>query len=157
MRVTNGSLVAAIVVCGLVAFVAGARGQAPWPHPDLQQFFLITGADDDVAERAHDEIATARRDTGLRRDGLGPPAVHAAATATNLTDAARGQSRRPLSDPDGGRVEPEDPTTRVYRRLRRLLEEQAGERLGNDAGRWHQWIWQQPYDPHPEYARFKEL
>ena len=47
--------------------------------------------------------------------------------------------------------------TRVYRRLIRLLEEQTGERFGNDVGRWQQWIWQQPYDPHPEYARFKGL
>ena len=57
----------------------------------------------------------------------------------------------------GDPVEPEHPTTRVYRRLLRLLEEQAGERFGHDAERWHQWVWQQPYDPHPEYARFKGL
>ena len=38
-----------------------------------------------------------------------------------------------------------------------MLEEQTGERFGNDVGRWQQWIWQQPYDPHPEYARFKGL
>ena len=62
VRVTSGSLVAALVVCGLAAFVGGARGQAPWPHPDLQQFFLITGADDDLADGALDEIAAAWRD-----------------------------------------------------------------------------------------------
>jgi hypothetical protein len=36
-----------------------------------------------------------------------------------------------------------------------LLEAQTGERFGNDSERWHQWIWQQPYDPHPAYGLFK--
>ena len=38
-----------------------------------------------------------------------------------------------------------------------MLEEQTGERFGNDVWRWQQWIWQRPYDPHPDYARFKRL
>ena len=156
MRVTKATLIAAIVVCGLAAFVGGARGQATWPHPDVQQFFLLTGADDDVAERALDEIAAAWRDSyaGMVWDLLRfmrPPQPRILRTPRvgNPTD--------PFADSDDGRVEADDPTTRVYRRLIRLLEEQAGERFGNDIVRWHQWIWQQPYDPHPEYARFKGL
>ena len=62
MRATNASLIAAIVVCGLASFVGGASAQAPRPHPDLQQFFLIAGADDDRADGARDEIAAAWRD-----------------------------------------------------------------------------------------------
>lgn len=62
MRVTKAALIAAIVVCGLASFVGGACGQAAGPHPDLQQFFLTTGADDDVAEAALEEIAAAWRD-----------------------------------------------------------------------------------------------
>ena len=61
----------------------------------------------------------------------------------------------PFSRQDIPQFEREQPSTRVYRRLIRLLEEQTGERFGNDVGRWQQWIWQQPYDPHPDYARFK--
>ena len=73
MRVTNGSLIAVIVVCGLAFLVGGARGQEPGSHPDLQQFFLTTAADDDVAEAALDEIAAAWRDgyAGMIWDMLG--------------------------------------------------------------------------------------
>ncbi len=111
MRVTNGSLVAPIVVCGLAAFVGGARGQAPWPHPDLQQFFLITGADDDLADGALDEIAAAWRDgyAGMVWDLLRfmrppQPRIPRSPRLGNSTD--------PFSDPVGGCVEPEHPTTR---------------------------------------------
>ena len=75
------------------------------------------------------------------------PGTGRAPTAGNHND--------PFSDPTGVRLQPEHPTTRVYRRLIRLLEAQTGERFGNDSERWQQWIWQQPYDPHPDYALFK--
>ena len=38
-----------------------------------------------------------------------------------------------------------------------FLEEQSGERFGQDLEAWHQWIWKLPYDPHPEYALFKNV
>ncbi|HEX7779386.1 MAG TPA: DUF3179 domain-containing (seleno)protein [Vicinamibacterales bacterium] len=40
-------------------------------------------------------------------------------------------------------------------RLIALLEKQTGQRFGNDLGRWREWIWKQPYDPHPDYLAFK--
>ena len=157
MRATNGSLIAAIVVCGLASCVGAARGQAPGSHPDLQQFFLTTSADDDVAEAALDELAAAWRDgyAGMVWDILRfmqPPPQRRTPRPPRV-----GNPTDPFSDLDGGRVEPEHPTTRVYRRLVRLLGEQVGERFGNDIGRWQQWIWQQPYDPHPDYGLFKGL
>ena len=156
MWVTKGALVVAVVVCGLVAFVPGVRGQVPRAHPDLQQFFVASGTDDDPADDAIDAIAAAWRDgyAGIVWDILRfmqppRPQILRAPTVGNPSD--------PFGDPTGGRLQPEHPTTRVYRRLIRLLEAQTGERFGNDIERWHQWIWEQPYDPYPEYARFKGL
>lgn len=46
-------------------------------------------------------------------------------------------------------------TRDVRRPLLEFLEDVTGERLGQDLEAWHQWIWAQPYDPHPDYAEFK--
>ena len=36
-----------------------------------------------------------------------------------------------------------------------LAESKTGQSLGRDVNRWNQWIWNQMYDPHPQYAEFK--
>lgn len=41
------------------------------------------------------------------------------------------------------------------RRLLRFLEAQTGQDFGDDLDAWRQWLWQQPYAPHPDYAEFK--
>ena len=158
MRATNASLIAAVVVCGLASFVGAAGVQEPRPHPDLQQFFLVAGADDDLADGARDGIAAAWRDgyAGMVWDMLRfmrPPPRPRPFRAPRAFDP----KNDPFGQLDAPQLEREHPTTRVYRRLLRLLEEQTGERFGNDVGRWQQWIWQRPYDPHPDYARFKRL
>ena len=155
MGATQRLLIAAIAACGLAAFVGSVRGQEPEAHPDLQQFFQIVAADDDVAEAAVEQIAAMWRDgyAGMIWDMLRfmrPPQVRTVPPgAGNPTD--------PFVASDLGGVEREHPTTRLYRRLIGLLEDLTGERLGNNTLRWHQWIWQQPYDPHPDYGLFKGL
>ena len=156
MSTTRRLLIAAIVVSALAAGGPVTLGRQPGLHPTLQQFFLTTLADDDAAQEGIDAVVAAWRDgyAGMIWDLLRfmrPPRpltirVPGAADPTN-----------PFNDPGVGVVEPEHPTTRVYRRLIRLLEEQTGERFGNSTERWHQWIWRQPYHPHPEYGRFKGL
>lgn len=47
------------------------------------------------------------------------------------------------------------PVTRVRERLLEFLERTTGQRFGLDLNKWHQWIWAQSYDPHPEYMPFK--
>ena len=34
-------------------------------------------------------------------------------------------------------------------------QEQTGQRFGADLASWQQWIWSQPYDPHPDHGFFK--
>ena len=36
-----------------------------------------------------------------------------------------------------------------------FLQEQTGQRFGADLAGWQQWIWSQPYDPHPDHGFFK--
>ena len=45
------------------------------------------------------------------------------------------------------------PETRAQ--LFRFLRRETGRYLGSDLQRWMKWVWEQPYDPHPEYVAFK--
>ena len=45
------------------------------------------------------------------------------------------------------------PETRTL--MFRFLRRETGRAFGEDTQRWMQWVWQQPYDPHPEYLAFK--
>ena len=38
-----------------------------------------------------------------------------------------------------------------------FLEQHTGQRFGLDLEQWRDWIWAQPYEPHPDYAVFKGL
>ena len=42
-----------------------------------------------------------------------------------------------------------------YRTTMGLLKRKTGQNLGEDLADWYDWIWKQPYVPHPEYAAFK--
>ena len=130
-------------------------GQATAVDPDLQQFFLLTAVDDDVADEAIDTIGDGWRDgyAGMVWDMLRfmqPPSEQPSPpppAAGNATDPGGGLDLPPR--------QPEQPSVKVFRRLVRLLEGQTGQRFGNDILRWQQWIWQQPYAPHPAYGAFK--
>ena len=37
----------------------------------------------------------------------------------------------------------------------RFLRRETGRAFGEDTQGWMKWVWQQPYDPHPEYLDFK--
>src|SRR6187455_2207722 len=47
------------------------------------------------------------------------------------------------------------PVTRVRERLLEFLERTTGQRFGLDLNKWHEWLWAQSYDPHPEFMTFK--
>ena len=51
------------------------------------------------------------------------------------------------------------PSTQIFQffRLISFLQDQTGQEFGPDLVGWHDWIWDQPYDPHPDYALFKGL
>ena len=119
---------ALVVAAGMTVATAGptlAQPVAPDGHPDIG-LFLAAGSDDAVAEGALQEI-------GARwRDGY----------AGILWDLA-------------WVVRP--PNQRLFRffSLIGFLGQQTGQSFGPDLARWREWIWDQPYEPHPDYAYFK--
>lgn len=120
-------LILAVTLLAVVP-VAGAVQR---PHPPIQVFLDAGGANAAVAEKA---LATLG---AVWRDGY----------ASMLIDMARLLTPRRVNDelvPNQARV-----------RLTRFLERQTRQRFGDDVGRWREWTWKLPYDPHPEYAAFK--
>ena len=47
------------------------------------------------------------------------------------------------------------PRTGARARIVAFLERQTKQRFGDDLGRWREWMWSLPYEPHPDYTTFK--
>ena len=149
-------MVLALVAAGWLAASAAPAAAQPAPagdHPDIRLFFEASDHEDEaVAEAALEQIAAGWRDgyAPILRDMLRlmqPPATPS--PAFNATDPTRTEPAFALT------FRREHPSTRVWRRLMGFVEEQTGQGFRGDADRLQQWIWAQPYDPHPDYARFK--
>ena len=154
MRISS---VVAVVVTLCLAATARAQPVEAGAHPDVALFFQAVHDDADVADAALEQIAA------RWRNGY-------AAIVWDLLRFQRPPRRPAIRVPSlgvdppgpgaGARLEsmqPEHPSTRVWRRLMRFLEARTGQRFRGDIRRAHQWIWDQPYDPHPDYAFFKGL
>ena len=107
--------------------------QALAADPDIGLFFQTLAVDEEVADIALEQIAAAWKDS----------------YAALLWDLARFM-RGPGPDT-------EHPAALTRQRLTRFLEQQTGQRFGDDLDRWHQWIWELPYEPHSDYGEFKGL
>ena len=95
-------------------------------HPDIRLFLVAGAAQESIAEDALGQIGE------QWRDGY----------AGLIWDLAR------LLRPPG-------PQIFRYFSLVDFLQRQTGQEHGADLARWKQWIWEQPYDPHPDYGFFK--
>ncbi len=155
-----------LVLLGIAGLVAPTSvAQTPAKTPAITVFMQAASNDGKQADRALAEIGATWR-TGyvpividLARFILPPRegAAGAPAGTIDLTGIAA------LGDPDERRSGVLDlstpvPGRRVHparARLIRFLEEQTGQRFGDDLGRWREWMWAQPYDPHPDYMAFK--
>lgn len=149
-----------------LAVQADPHGDAPGPHPPLHAFLRAASPDERQARAALAEIAAGWRDgyapilVDLARFMRSAPAPRPAAVpALTLDDgdpldtAAPG---RAAGDPRASTASgPPPPSAHIRQRLVRFLEKQTGQRFGDDLRRWRRWYWNRPYDPHPQYARFK--
>ena len=119
---------AAVVGCLVLALAAPAAGQpaAQDAHPDIQ-LFLDAGVPGGPRSRDAVEQLDAQW-----RDGY-------AGIVWDLAWLLRPPSR--------GFVH--------FFSLIGFLQEQTGQRFGGDLASWQQWIWSQPYDPHPDHGFFK--
>jgi hypothetical protein len=131
----------------------GAVALAQRAAPDLALFFRAAASDGREADTALAQLAPAWRNgytamiVDLARLIVGRPGTGAPSPVVDLRD--------PSLVPEGARARPAPPPARA--RLIRFLERQTGQRFGDDLGRWRQWMWKLPYEPHPEYLRFKGL
>lgn len=52
-------------------------------------------------------------------------------------------------------LRPPSPRMMNFITLVRFLEQQTGQQFGQDLAHWNDWVWTQPYKPHPDYAYLK--
>ena len=168
MRCVSPTLVAALCLAGLAGGVLAGVGHAQPSDAalNLDLFAQSASADEAVADAALDQIAESWRDgyTGLLRDLM--RLMTAPTRETRSVDSVLGQDSADDAGLDQQRpgdnsqqAASEDPSTAIWRRLGRFLEERTGVRLRVDQDMFdlNEWLWAQPYDPHPDYAAFKAL
>lgn len=160
----------------LVAFVvllSGLEAAAePGEAPDIRLFFRAASLDADEAEAALETLAEGWRDgyaslivdiarffPSFRRPmrSSSDDWLRGAPAGPGSNPAERGSSFDELRNAGRQSAVLRSPRARVRARLIRFLEDQTGERFGDDLGKWRRWMWNRPYEPHPDYALFKAL
>ena len=164
-------LLAILVVGATITATTQDRTSAP----PLDLFFAAVSPDDRVARPALDALSKQWRDsyTPMIVDmaRLLRPAPRRAAQVAGRGAGADIAAAAPLSPDDGG-----EPETRgldseltsldlgrvskeslIRARLITFLEKQTGKRFDLYLRGWREWMWRLPYEPHPDYARFKGM
>ena len=153
-------------VTAALLLVAGCpmAAQAPSGPPPLALFFEAASSDAAVADRALKSLASSWR------QGYAAMLIDLARFLNPVPrDSSAGSPQRRPPDLAGGppandpimlplEVGPAGPPTMVHpvrARLIRFLERQTSQRFGDDLRKWREWIWSQPYEPHPDYLAFK--
>jgi len=130
MKLSTALFTAALLVA---PFQPGARAQneaEPPGRADIESFFRATSLDEREAMPARERIAAGWQ-------------AGDAALIVDLLDLMR-------------RTSMVNPTSWIrLSRLGQFLGEQTGQSFGVDVAQWQQWLWSQPYDPHPHYGDFK--
>ncbi len=144
--------------------------QVPAAAPPIDLFFAAAAADERIARPALETIARQWRDSYTPMIVDMARLLRPAAAAEREAGGAElaGPPDSPVDDDDTGgqRIGAElsgAPGPRVTReslirsRLLSFLERQTGKRFDRYLGGWRQWMWTLPYQPHPDYARFKGM
>lgn len=159
-----------MVRAGVLAILV-ATGAAVWaqtPGPPVELFLQAGSLDEREAKAALDEIARQWRDgyTAMIIDLArllrpGPAAVDAPGAAefgAGFDDSEPGApDRRSQSDFGGPVRRPATRESLARTRLVQFLERRTGKRFDPQLRDWRRWMWTLPYEPHPDYARFKGL
>ncbi|MGD9905404.1 MAG: DUF3179 domain-containing protein [Dehalococcoidia bacterium] len=151
----------------LTAVLAGGLSLGAQPAvPPVELFFAAASLDERTAREALDALAPSWR------DGYTPMIVdlarllRPAAPEPGDTGAAEFADRlEPDSDIGGDGAardafaapirRPPTAESQARARLVRFLEQRTGKRFDPLLRGWRQWMWSLPYEPHPDYARFK--
>jgi hypothetical protein len=158
-----------LALTAAAAITTAAVISAQTAAPPIELFFAAAGADDRVARAAMDQIGRQWRDSYAamivdlaRQLRLARPGA-ADGGGAGIADSP-GNPR----DPDGDAAFPDDPfaaaaeprPTReslIRSRLLAFLEKQTRKRFDPYLRGWREWMWTLPYEPHPDYARFKGI
>lgn len=154
------SAVAAVALGHMAQVWAQTRGDAP----DWQAFLAAAGTDEAQAKRALVEIGARWRDayTPMVVDVMrflpstrgGQPV---SAEGPDISNEVDGPDRSGALAGRGG-FPPTvgwSPQAEIRRRLAGFLEQQTGQRFGDDLRAWRKWMWALAPDPHPDYPSFK--
>lgn len=153
---------APLAAAALLTTVVAAQPQAPAGAPPLDLFFSAANTDEGTSRAALDKLSQQWRDgyaamiVDLAR--LMRPAPRRVESNDFMTSPDVDDPTSFGSERRGGGFEVPAPVRReslVRGRLTRFLERQTGQPYGDDLGRWREWMWQRPYDPHPDYAAYK--
>jgi hypothetical protein len=166
-RAVEGPALGVALTCALVLgqHLRASHPQAPPADPPPAEWFIdAVSADEAVATSALTRLG------GRWHDGYAPILIDLL-RFTRPDEPARTvdvSGVQPRSDPQSltyapGRTGAEfrsvggqrSPTAHIRTRLVRFLEQQTGERFGDDLDRWRRWSWQLPYTPHPDYLAMK--
>lgn len=145
----------------------GGATLAAQDTPELAWFFQAASKDEREARAAQKELAANWRIgyTALLIDlaRLMPAARRPAVSPDRPGPETTVDEDRPDPVSGGGaaldslRSDPIDPASRIRTRLLKFLEDRTRQRFGDDLGRWREWLWALPYEPHPRYAEFKGI
>jgi hypothetical protein len=155
------------VLLGWASMRADTRQADGRPAPDLGLFFDVASRERETSERALEALGRQWKDdyaaliVDMARFMLpeGRPGP-AAGAGPGPEFGISGDPDTDDRDPLGARGDDLARTAErrgspIRARLVRFLEQATGQRFGDDLARWRKWIWDRPYDPHPEYATFK--
>ncbi|SVA18289.1 uncharacterized protein METZ01_LOCUS71143 [marine metagenome] len=109
-----------------VAFAQTAGTVQATGHPDIELFLVAGSAQGTIAQDALVQVGDRWR-----------PGY-----AGIIWDLARS-------------LRPPGPQMFRFFSLLEFLQKQTGQDYGGDLARWKEWIWSQPYEPHPDYGFFK--
>lgn len=164
----RGAVVIAIVGVAALGVSLIAQGTAAAPPLDL--FFAAASPDDRVARAALETLSRQWRDsyTPMIVDmaRLLRPARPAPAAGVAESAASPSESPEDTESPGGRSIDSElnastapRPTREslIRTRLINFLEKQTGKRFDLYLEGWRKWMWSLPYEPHPDYARFKGM
>jgi len=166
MTAVRLTVAAAVLAAAVSDSMSAPHAQSP-SGPPLDLFFAAAAADDRTARAAMDRLAAVWRDSFTpmiidlaRQLRMAPPpgAVGADIAVPSTNPAADEEEPGIPADPFGAATAPRITRESLIRsRLLSFLEKQTAKRFDPYLRGWREWMWTLPYEPHPEYARFKGM
>lgn len=162
------SLAALTLLAGVLALLLPGVPASGWSqeqaseHPDLALFFAASAPDRGASSDALEQLEKQWRpgytpmllefvrflspgagaDTGQLSEGSRMVQQDSGLGDRNRDGQNRFQNRR-------------DPKVQTRERLMEFIKARTGQDFGNDFEAWRNWLWTQPYDPHPGYGALK--